>query len=91
MENGFNQFVGARRILEIRPFDFWLGRETRARFLAKRLDVYPTYAKANEVLDPNDKLYLVHIRNLGYYLDRRWEADFVFERYTLEKVLAGAA
>ena len=24
-------------------------------------------------------------------LDRRWEADFVFERYTLEKVLAGAS
>jgi len=24
-------------------------------------------------------------------LDPRWEADFVFERYTLEKVLAGAS
>jgi len=56
-----------------------------------RIDVYPTYAKANEVLGPSDKLYLVHMRNLGYYLDRRWEADFVFERYTLEKVLAGAS
>ena len=49
------------------------------------------YAKGNEVLGRNDKLYLVHMRNLGYYLDRRWEADFVFERYTLEKVLAGAS
>ena len=37
-----------------------------------RIDVYPTYAKANEVLGPSDKLYLVHMRNLGYYLDRRW-------------------
>ena len=27
----------------------------------------------------------------AFDLDRRWEADFVFERYTLEKVLAGAA
>ena len=87
----FNLFVGTRWVLEISPFDFWLGRETRAQFLAKRIDVYPTYAKANEVLGPNDKLYLVHMRNLGYYLDRRWEADFVFERYTLEKVLAGAS
>jgi hypothetical protein len=87
----FNAYGGARRILEERPFAFWVGGETRAQYLAEQIDVYPMYARANELLGPDDNLYLVHMRNLGYFLDKKWEADFVFERYTLDKALAGAS
>ena len=86
----FNAYGGARRIAKERPFASWFGGETRPQYLAKQIDVYPMYARANELLGPGDKLYLIHMRNLGYFLDRRWEGDFVFERYTLEKALAGA-
>ncbi len=87
----FNVYGGARRVAKERPFAFWFGGETRAQYLAKQIDVYPMYAKANELLGPADKLYLVHMRNLGYLLDRKWEGDFVFERTTLERALAGAS
>jgi len=87
----FNAYGGARRIAKERPFAFWLGGETLAQYLAEQIDVYPMYARANELLGPGDKLYLVHMRNLGYFLDRKWEGDFVFERYTLDKALAGAS
>ena len=87
----FNVYGGVRRIVKERPFAFWFGGETRAQYLAGQIDVYPMYAKANELLGPGDKLYLIHMRNLAYLLDRKWEGDFVFERYTLEKALAGAS
>jgi hypothetical protein len=38
-------------------------------------------------MGPGDQVYLINMKNYGYYLNGRWRADFVFERYQLENFL----
>lgn len=79
--------VAIRQVWESAPLSFWSGVESRELYLSQRLDVYPIYREADQRLGPNDRLYLVDMRNYGYYLDHRWRADFVFEDYTLGRTL----
>ena len=83
--------VGARQVLAGGPVAFWSGAESRDAFLRRRIPVYPMYQVANQRLGPEDRLYLVNMRNLGYYLRPEWRADFVFESYSLQQQLRSSA
>jgi hypothetical protein len=79
--------VAARQVLAVGPTAFWSGAESRDAFLQRRIPVYAMYQVANERLGAEDRLYLVNMRNLGYYLRPEWRADFVFESYSLQQQL----
>lgn len=82
-----NIFFGLRETLKLEPAGFWFGGQSREAYLREQVPVYPVYARADSLLGAGDKLYLVHMKNYGYFLHRSWEADFVFERFRLEALL----
>jgi hypothetical protein len=84
----FNIFCGLREISKKDPLSYWFGKKSREAYLREQVPAYAVYSLANSLLRADDKLYLVHMKNYGYYLDRNWEADFVFERYRLEALLS---
>lgn len=78
---------GMNEILKKEPFKYWSGQLAREGYLRRQNRVYPLYARANELLKKGDKIYLIHMKNYGYYLDKPWESDFIFERYRIEGLL----
>ena len=82
--------TGVRRVLDHDPLAYWRGAESRDAYLSRRLPVYTMYRATNRHLAPTDRVYLFNMRNLGYYLDPPWRADFVFEFFQLERQLASA-
>jgi hypothetical protein len=84
----FNIFCGLKEILSKDPLSYLLGIKDREAYLREQVPGYALYSLANGLLGPEDKLYLVHMKNYGYYLTRNWEADCVFERYRLQELLA---
>jgi len=86
-----NVGFGIHEVSKKYPLPYWLGTESRKSYLARQLPVYPMYQKANATLGPSDKLYLIDMKNYGYYLDCNWEGDFVFEKYRLEQLLKTGA
>jgi hypothetical protein len=79
--------LGMRQITVKDPLPFLLGRETRDHYLERQLPVYPIYQKIHETLKPGEKVYLIQMKNYGYYLEGSWTGDFVFERYRLDEAL----
>ncbi len=82
-----NVCLGVKQILTLKPEDFWFGGQSREAYLQEQVPVYSAYARADSLLSAGDKLYLVHMKNYGYFLHRPWEADFIFERFRLEALL----
>ncbi len=83
--------LGIKQVWELHPIRFWLGQEPGEIYLARQLDVYSIYQEANARLGPDDQLYMVDMRNYGYYLNCRWRADFIFEDYQLGRCLEAAS
>lgn len=79
--------IAVKTVLDQKPIAFWSGRESRDAYLSGRLIGYPLYQAANRRLGPDDRLYLVNMRNFGYYLKPDWRGDFIFEFYRLERLL----
>lgn len=80
--------VAVKTVLDQKPIAFWFGRESRDEYLGRRLIGYSIYQAANRELGPEDRLYLVNMRNFGYYLEPDWRGDFIFEFYRLERLLS---
>ena len=80
--------IGVRKVWELKPLPLWLGRETRQEYLRRVVLGYPLYQEANQRVGPEDRLYLVNMRNFGYYLDCPWRSDFIFEFYQLHNFLS---
>jgi hypothetical protein len=83
----FHVFLGGRELAKKAPWDFLAGAISREAYLARENPVLSFYADAGRRLGPGDKLYLIHMRNYGYFLDHSWEGDFVFERYRIDRLL----
>ncbi len=87
----FNMGIGLKELAKRAPWDLWSGKMTRRSYLERQVPVLAFYAEAAARLGSGSKLYLIHMRNYGYYLDAPWTGDFVFERYRLESLLEGGA
>jgi hypothetical protein len=87
----WNVTSGAREILTRDPLPFWKGKETREDYLRRQLPGYTIYQETNRRLAPGDKVFLIQMKNYGYYLNVPWAADFIFERYRLDKCLEGSS
>lgn len=69
------------------PLGVVLGGESRDEYLARNLDYYPYYQEINESAPPDAKVWLINMRRDTYYIDRPVVSDYLFEDWTLRKML----
>lgn len=68
--------------------DYVLGKVTKEQYLGQKLDYYGMYSFINERLPKDAHLFMVMTGNQGYYLERQYFSDAVFEAATMKKLLA---
>lgn len=68
------------------PMLYWKNKN-RDHYLSQQLDNYRIYQEANRRLNTTDKVFLINMKNYGYYLDVPWRGDFIFERYEIDHLL----
>jgi hypothetical protein len=83
--------VIAAWFLEQNPLRVVLGGESREAYLTRRLDHYPYYQIINRDLPGTARVWLINMRNDSVHLERDYFADYVFEDYTITKLVQGAA
>ncbi|MFN2501693.1 MAG: ArnT family glycosyltransferase [Pyrinomonadaceae bacterium] len=69
------------------PLRVVLGGETREEYLTRNLDYYPFYELLNGESNPDAKVWLINMRRDTYHLDRPVFSDYLFEDWTLRKML----
>lgn len=69
------------------PLRVVLGGETRDEYLARNIDYYPYYQIINSSTAASDRIWLINMRRDTYNLDRPYFSDYLFEDWTLRKLL----
>ncbi len=69
------------------PLRVALGGETRDEYLTRNLDYYPYYQEINANAPTDAKVWLINMRRDTYNLDRPVAADYLFEDWTLRKMV----
>src|SRR5690606_12266612 len=69
------------------PLSVVLGGEPREAYLSRELDYYPYYATLNTDTPANEKVWLINMRRDSYNLDRSYFSDYLFEDWTLRRML----
>jgi hypothetical protein len=87
----FNAYLDVLHFERFSPFGVVFGREEREAFLERTLDPYPMYRYVNDNLPPDAKVFLIFMKNWTFLCDRECYSDYMFEYYTLQKVLAASA
>ena len=70
------------------PLRVVLGGETRDQYLARNLDYYPYYQTINTETPQDAKVWLINMRRDTYNIDRPIFSDYLFEDWTLRKMLS---
>jgi len=70
---------------------YLLGKKSRQMYLSDKLDYYGMYRYINRYLPKDASLLLVKTGNQGYYLNRAYFSDAVFENHTFERILIRSA
>jgi hypothetical protein len=73
--------------LQAAPLRVVLGGESRDEYLARNLDYYPYYQWLNSETTPDSKVWLINMRRDTYNLDRPVFSDYLFEDWTLRKMV----
>lgn len=76
--------------LEKAPLRVVLGGETRDQYLTRNLDYYPYYQALNTTTGPDAKVWLINMRRDTYNIDRPVFSDYLFEDWTLRKMVRDA-
>ena len=76
--------------LEANPVLAALGGEAREEYLQRRLEFFPFYQAANNLLPTDAKIWLINVRNDTVHLERTYFADYFFEDYTISKMVKEA-
>jgi len=69
----------AKYLGDVKHWNYVLGRETRDGFLARMSKVYPCIEFINEELPDDAFVFMVQAGNRGYYMERKFYSDSVFE------------
>jgi hypothetical protein len=72
------------------PLRVVLGGESRADYLTRNLDYYPFYAWLNSESPGDARVWLINMRRDTYHLDRPVLSDYLFEDWTLRRMVWGA-
>lgn len=79
--------TSAAWFLQKAPLRVVLGGETRDQYLTRNLDYYPYYQALNTTTAPDAKVWLINMRRDTYNLDRPVFSDYLFEDWTLRKLV----
>ena len=69
------------------PLRVALGGETRDQYLTRNLDYYPYYQTVNTETPADAKVWLINMRRDTYNIDRPVFSDYLFEDWTLRKMV----
>jgi hypothetical protein len=69
------------------PLRVVLGGETRDQYLTRNLDYYPYYQTINSETPADAKVWLINMRRDTYNIERPIFSDYLFEDWTLRKML----
>lgn len=69
------------------PLPYLFGLENRREYLTKYLDYFSFYDYINKNLPESSKVFLVNMGNFGYYLERDYFSDSIFEDHTIAKIV----
>jgi hypothetical protein len=72
---------------EKNPMRVVFGGESRDEYLSRRLDYYDYYKIVNNDLPADARIWLINMRRDSYHLDRAYFADYLFEDWTLKKLV----
>jgi hypothetical protein len=79
--------TGAAWFLQKAPLRVVLGGESRDAYLARNVDYYPYYQVLNTETPPDSRVWLINMRRDTYNLDRLYFSDYLFEDWTLRKMV----
>jgi hypothetical protein len=69
------------------PLRVVLGGESRDQYLTRNLDYYPYYQTLNTDTAADAKVWLINMRRDTYNLNRPYFSDYLFEDWTLRKLV----
>ncbi len=69
------------------PLRVVFGGETRDQYLTRNLDYYPYYQTLNTETPADAKVWLINMRRDTYNIDRPVFSDYLFEDWTLRKMV----
>ena len=72
---------------EKNPLRVVFGGESREDYLTRRIDYYGYYEVINNELPPDARVWLINMRRDSYHLDRAYFSDYLFEDWTLKKLV----
>jgi len=72
---------------EKNPVRVVFGGESREDYLTRQIDYYGYYKIVNNDLPPDAKVWLIDMRRDSYHLDRAYFSDYLFEEWTLKKLV----
>ena len=73
--------------LQKAPLRVVLGGESRDQYLSRNLDHYPYYHALNTTTGPDARVWLINMRRDTYHLNRPAVSDYLFEDWTLRKMV----
>lgn len=79
--------VSAAWFLQKAPVRVVLGGETKDQYLARNIDYYPYYHLLNTETEPDAKVWMINMRRDTYNLDRPYFSDYLFEDWTLKRLV----
>jgi hypothetical protein len=82
----YNLFLSWQQFQKYKPFEFILGETSRQEYLMKYLKDYPAINYINTRLAEDSKTLMVSIGNIGYYCQRPFIQESVFD-YEFKKML----
>ena len=83
----FNTLLITKVWAKIDPLPYIFQKESRDPFLIRQIRSYPVYLSANHLVEPDEKILLVYMQNLGFLMDKPFFSDSVFEDHTLKKII----
>jgi hypothetical protein len=79
--------TGFAWFLQKAPLRVVLGGESRDEYLARNIDYYPYYQALSAETPADAKVWLINMRRDTYNLDRPYFSDYLFEDWTLRKMV----
>lgn len=79
--------VSTAWFLQKAPLLAVFGGETRDQYLSRNIDYYPYYQWLNSETPADAKVWLINMRRDSYNLDRPYFSDYLFEDWTLRKMV----
>ncbi|MBK9164552.1 MAG: glycosyltransferase family 39 protein [Acidobacteria bacterium] len=79
--------TGTAWFLQKAPLRVVLGGESKAEYLSRNLDYYPYYRWLNTESDAGHRVWLINMRRDTYNLERPYFSDYLFEDWTLRRLV----